>query len=128
MPEITPDPVTELRDAARLMRERAQAATSGPWETPPECPGEITYGYRREGSSHIATWIATIDVSDEDISEAELGANAEHIASMHPGVALAVADWLDRFADPFYCYGPAEFGHALAVARAYLAEVPGDES
>lgn len=47
-------------------------------------------------------------------------ADAQYVASMHPQVALAVADWLDRFADPVYCYGPAEFDHALAIARAYL--------
>jgi hypothetical protein len=47
-------------------------------------------------------------------------ADADHAAGMHPGVALAVADWLDRFGDKLYCYGPREFDHALAIARAYL--------
>jgi hypothetical protein len=41
----------------------------------------------------------------------------------HPRPAFwsALADWLDRFSDKLYCYGPAEFDHALAIARAYLA-------
>ena len=33
-------------------------------------------------------------------------ADAEYVASMHPLVALAVADWLDRFSEMSYCYGP----------------------
>ena len=52
--------------------------------------------------------------------------DADYIAGMHPPVALAVADWLDRFSDRSYCYGPAEFDHALAIARAYLGETPND--
>lgn len=134
----TTDPVADLRAAAKLMRERASLATPGPWGTPAECPGEITYGYHRVGDRHVATWIATIDVSDEDISEAELAANGEHIASWHPLVALAVADWLDErarelddmAAGPYGQAGAAfvagDFGGdidpALRVARAYLGE------
>ena len=59
-------------------------------------------------------------------------ADMRHIASWHPAVALAVADWLDAVAEAWPISEPdyglsvrAEaVGHrqALAVARAYLGE------
>ena len=65
--------------------------------------------------------------------------NAEHIASWHPAVALAVAGWLDTAGADIWAHGPlCECGTscdacddnpwepharaALAVARAYLGE------
>lgn len=108
-----------LRRAASLMRERAKAATSGPWEFRPrrgfesvrDNPATIgfvdTAGYfvmLREG-----TWA----------TEGDMG----YLASWHPAVALAVADWLESVVDD----GNADFDlinsegwSALAVARAYL--------
>jgi hypothetical protein len=51
--------------------------------------------------------------------------NAEHIASWHPVVALAVADWLDGVAQAIENwergYGPSpDQSHAYAVARSYI--------
>lgn len=79
-----------LRKAASLMRERAEAATPGPW--------------------------------------IPFDADADHIASWHPAVALAVADWLDATADDWdRSTAPIPVSDirldaraALAVARAYL--------
>lgn len=99
-----------LRQAAALMRERAEGATPGPWwqsgawfdddGTPMPMVG---YG------STGADWVArTRDWSKGD---------AKHIALWHPAVALAVADWLDYEAS-----WSAPPTHALAVARAYLGE------
>lgn len=98
------------------MRERAEAATPGPWEA------------RHGGYS----WIALYDDEDsipegESLPSFEPGgsatpADAEHIASWHPAVALAVADWLDAAAD----HADATGGHcvcddaALAVANVFL--------
>lgn len=112
-----------LREAAAKMRERAEAATPGPWEA------------RHGGYS----WIALYDDEDsipegESLPSFEPGgsatpADAEHIASWHPAVALAVADWLERAADEPWCCDECKFGPdhpenvahgALAVARAYL--------
>jgi hypothetical protein len=55
----------------------------------------------------------------------ERGANAQHIASWDPAVALTVADWLDEEAaacDEITAQGytPSP-GKALAVARAFMA-------
>ena len=92
-----------LREAAALMRERAEAARPDhPWYD----RGDIAEGMA-----------AFTDSGDEPHID------AEHIASWHPAVALAVADWLDETAkdlDALMTYG----GHvpALVVARAYLGE------
>lgn len=103
------------------MRTRAGTATPGPWEAPLD--SEVTYGYHREGSRHVATWVATCNLGDEDESEGRDIANAEYIASWHPLVALAVADWLETEAHMADRRGNSVEGqtfHALAVARAYL--------
>lgn len=116
-------PAAVLRRAAALMRERAGAATPGPWEHPLDY--DVTHGYRREGSVHVATWIASCDAGDGDISDEQAMANADHIASWHPGVALAVADWLDTVittTERFPVTGSGTIHAALRIARAYLGE------
>jgi hypothetical protein len=97
-------PSEELRQAAKLMRERAEAATEGPWRAK----------RHRDRRSYVsscsgACWDVAYPLTED----------ARHIAGMHPGVALAVADWLDRLADPVYCYSPGEYDAALNIARAY---------
>ena len=96
------DELQVLREAARLMRERAEAATPGGprWESAPDEWGSVRYIFPADSDSAIASVPAVAD--------------AEHIASWHPDVALAVADLLDVLADP------ADMPAALAVARAYL--------
>jgi hypothetical protein len=104
-----------LRKAAALMRERAEAATSGPWALA-SVSGQGFAVHRGEHTT-VSLFSASYD--------------AEHIASWHPAVALAVADWLeaeavahsgeifdDWDAATACCRMPA----ALAVARAYLGE------
>lgn len=95
-----------LREAAAKMRERAEAATPGPWayyEHSIIRPAELKDG---RAPSYSAAY------HRED---------AEHIASWHPTVALAVADWLDDEAEWLEAGSTAEDNPALAVARAYLA-------
>ena len=122
---MTENPAEILRRAAALMRERAQAATEGPSEHP--LPNEVTFGYHQDGSRHTATWIATTDAGDE-IGEDGENANADHIASWHPVVALAVADLLDKFAwmgeMDEDLLGRVGCDEVIALARAYLNEVP----
>ena len=69
-----------LREAAALMRERAEAAT---WTDAPWGVDEIG-----------AVWAQEADGQSVPISSRSTDENAEHIASWHPAVALAVADWL----------------------------------
>jgi hypothetical protein len=105
-------PAEEIRAAATLMRQRATEATPGSWT-----------GWFRPGTPGLEL-TATCDryfVRVGALNVAQAGhADCEHIIGMHPVFALAVADWLDRFSNELYCYGPAEHEHALAIARAYL--------
>lgn len=88
----------ELRQAAALMRERAEAAPDDM-----ATPSDMT-GWACDGS-----WIVDYD---------ERAAN--HFAHWHPAVALAVADWLDTEANHVESGYGQRGGQALAVARAYL--------
>lgn len=75
--------------------------------------------------------VGTAGITDGREPEKER-ADADHISSWDPAVALAVADWLEQFAEtmeaardfpgvsPDHLSGAAA---ALAVARAYLGEV-----
>ena len=93
-----------LRRAAALMRERAEAASDGPWSN------------RRGPAEHV------IDAWDVPIATVDTRENRRHIASWHPAVALAVADWLEQVAEdgPFLTAQVKD--KAATVASAYLGE------
>jgi hypothetical protein len=83
-----------LRQAASLMRERAEAATPSPWARGIEfaAPSEVWH----EGDAETLMVCDTADAYSAENRPGELALeDAEHIASWHPAVALAVADWLD---------------------------------
>lgn len=73
--------VDVLREAATLVRGRAEAATPGPW---------TIVG----GGDCVAPVGIMVAPDDGGIADSD----AAHIATWHPGVAVAVADWLDRLA------------------------------
>lgn len=85
-----------LRQAATLLRERAEAATPGPWRSEPKprradvrgLPENTSYDYRGDSVATAAS--------------GEFGAcrpeDAAFIATMDPTVSLAVAAWLDDMA------------------------------
>lgn len=110
--------VETLRKAAALMRERAQAATQGRWET---------HGDGWPGST---SWVRSD--SGEEVVFSEYyrptdGPDGVHIASWDPTVALLVADGLEAHADTVeamsqFAGGPVPARPWLAVARAYLRE------
>lgn len=111
-----------LRRAATLMRERAEAATftRSPW------------GVDEVG----AVWAQEADGQHVPISRQSTDRDAEHIASWHPAVALAVAKAMDDVAQAWEISDgwardldddPIRFedtvdGGWLKVARAYLGE------
>lgn len=116
-----------LREAAALMRQRAEAATPGPWER--------RWGFPAYVSGPGPTVTINDLTGDTEIED------AEHIASWHPAVALAVADWLDAaYADWHHSEHSLSAasvramsggqnlpdGMALAVARAYLGRSADD--
>ena len=106
----------ELRSAASTLRRTAEQATPGPWAP---ADGSIPYGHR-VGTADQTDWVAWTGAITEERSEAD----AAHIATMHPGVSNALADWLDLFAatefDPEADVMETDRRHecALAVARA----------
>jgi hypothetical protein len=109
-------PAEELQLAAKQLRERASAATPGPWQH--MCLGSegcLVLRKKRTIREHGHNRVARFGQKDWQADHAD----AEYVAGMHPGVALALADWLDGeaaviggFRDP----DPLP----LAVARAYL--------
>lgn len=101
--------VDELRRAATLIRERARAATAGPWAVERDDEGMFT----TVQSVQVVGWEGEIaQVHTPDPSWPDF----DHIASWHPGVALAVADWLDAAHEQT----GAMPSIALVVARTYL--------
>lgn len=104
-----------LRRAAALMRERAEAATPGPWLVEDD---EIEFNVLVDEGGPGVMYVAR--QFNQGHSEGER--DAEHVASWHPDVALAVADWLDIAAIVVERTGePTEMVRgALAVATAYL--------
>ena len=96
--------VQRLRDAAQLMRNRANAAVPSPWEAVEGANG--SWWVERPNTADIA-----IDLHRE---------NAVHIAGMHPDVARAVADLLDAELD--HPFGPSE--QAITLAEVYLGDDP----
>lgn len=118
-------PAETLRKAAKLMRERAGAATPGPWHA--HSSGDVCDDWFVTSRDYGLVSTGINDGPDDSLVLVERDQrDAAHIASWHPGAALAVADWLEslsgiewieREPPPF-----VELTHALNVARAYLGE------
>ena len=106
-----------LRRAASLMRERAEAAEkvhASPWF--PMGAKSVAYPMTKRMSGTVA------DTFPRGGSKMQADTTA-HIASWHPAVALAVADWLDAQAERAEIgFAGKVYEQALAVARAYLGE------
>ena len=88
-----------LREAAKVLRERAEAATPGPWQH-----GEDWAAISADSDSVVhAYYQRPCEACGNDIyDEASVAVSvmdAAYIATMHPGVGLALADWLDAEAD-----------------------------
>jgi len=99
-------PADTLRTAATRLREAATAATDGPWSwnrwhsstCPTNCDDPACFLllvgslYGMVGSADVdRPEVFAVERSVQDGGEAD----AAYIALMHPGVGLALADWLD---------------------------------
>lgn len=107
--------VDVLREAAALMRERAEAALSYPeWAWKAE---------RSMVAAGFETTAVSIPEADESVFEDRYCsiADAAHIASWHPAVAMAVAEWLEVTARDVGTSSLA-FHAATAAATAYLGD------
>lgn len=123
-----------LQRAASLMRERAEAArNNNPWMVDSDRPN-VVLDPDKPGNDWDGLMVCEVPLADDGLVDFP---TVEHIASWHPAVALAVADWLESVAGA--CSPPvpesaldvvdagrmitdADAKHALAVARAYLGE------
>jgi hypothetical protein len=110
-------PAQTLRAAAQTLRNLATAADAinpSPWEprrTHPTIPDSDFY----------RLWAADRTPLLHGGRPFVLGPIAQYTAAMHPGVGLALAEWLDSAAEDAEMVGPDH--HALATARAILGEV-----
>lgn len=127
-------PADQLTAAAKLLRERATAdyVTSGPWIVH-EANGFLRVDNDRDTTRKAWTVKTGADLAEENRD------TAEYIALMHPGVGLALADWLDREAAIWndlettkaelgpkglkLTWGLSTHAEALAVARQILGQV-----
>lgn len=115
-----------LRRAAALMRERATAATPGPWHVCESPEWHEDSDQAICGPSHEPTALMAEEWYEDEDGEPTAAIDAHHIASWHPAVALTVAVWLESHADIHTLRACDERlvapCPALAVARAYLRE------
>lgn len=113
-------PADLIRRAAAMVRERATAATPGPW-TAHLLPAD-------EHHRHPAHWVKAeypdgAAVSSEVVADCPWRqADADWIATMHPGVGPALAAWLEQAADALTGTDVPDNEPALATARALLGE------
>ena len=117
-------PADELRAAAAKIRDLTAETTGAPWTT---SWSEQQYEVKSpSGIDPIAEWTYAIATWEPEASEqrAECDtADADWIATMHPGIGTALAAWLESAARDAREIGPDP--HALAVARAVLGTPDG---
>jgi hypothetical protein len=120
---MTDDPAALLRAAAQHLRSLSQAATPGPWRQHDTHLGQ--YGHTatvlsgERNTTELRAWLPTMSQESWDETR-NVWADAAYIATMHPGVGKALADWLDAAAEDAEMIGPDP--HALTTARQILAE------
>lgn len=112
---------TVLREAARLMHERADDAMHhdakyepGRWMTEHHDSQYHSEPHR----AHIAEDRKGVYWS---VAHEVYIPIAEHMAGLDPATALRISAWLDRAARRWWIFPDR---YALAVARAYLEEIP----
>jgi hypothetical protein len=136
------EPSQELREAAKLMRERAEAGTPGPWERPldtrhknfvmaalPEgeqgshtdgmIPAEFSSHKgptgRYAGQRERVGIVSAAIWSIGGFVRKRSGRDLDYIASMHPTVTLAIAKLLEARAAEYDGYASGPYGEAGAA-------------
>lgn len=99
---------SELKAAAAKIRATAGAADHGPWEVGPRHGGHDTAVFIKQTGDPGIDWVgstrhylegATKVFASQVANKTRFRENANHVALWHPGVALLVADVLDKLAD-----------------------------
>ncbi len=82
----------ELHAAAERLRRLAGAATAGPWAWRTDQPGQFQLVHPHQ----IAGFpVHPLNVLKANNAWPPTDADAAYIAAMHPGVGMALAEWLD---------------------------------
>ena len=127
----------KLRQAAKVLRERAEKATPGPWGVANEIDGvragQPTVVVATRPGDRYARRVVSVGQTRPHLRPS--APNVAYIATMHPGVGLALAKWLDDLAagwqwdegEPVYDPGGHEITldesmdtHPLAIADLIL--------
>ncbi len=120
----------DLRSAAKVLRERAEAATPGPWEHTEHGPGGSF-----AGCGQVITWGEGVEAGDIAGPSGDLfprggyspREDMAYIATVHPGVGLALAQLLDEHADSVEEDGgqvvTSSVDQAVKLARLILGRV-----
>jgi hypothetical protein len=128
-------PAAELLAAAEKLRSLATAVPTEDWGTRPwhveecsdtdtmeSCPCIVAQGEYKEFDQPQIPPV-------QYVADAETREHAEYIAAMHPGVGLALADWLENMARTVDAvadkYEPDPGSHWLAPALAVARQVLG---
>ncbi len=138
---MTETPADTIRRAATLMRARATKATPGPWRAPDitvTAGPDAYWGIYADEQQEIEVAAVHVPLHDTPSREEIQFHNADHIAAMHPGVAVAIADQWDAVGTEMAYWNGFEDEHgrilqcligpktewttALAAARTYLGE------
>ncbi|MGV9271497.1 hypothetical protein ACWDRR_43425 [Kitasatospora sp. NPDC003701] len=135
---MTRQPAALLTAAAAKLR----AAVSAPYVQPGPWVVHQANGFLRVDDDRDTTREAWTVKSGADLAEENRG-TAEYIALMHPGVGLALADWLEREAEIWTAcetakaevapkgyklsWGINTHAEALAVARTVLGQDGGQQ-
>lgn len=98
----------ELRRAAATLRNRAEAATPGPWR-PEYSKGSGDCVLDAESTNCLDSVARTTHFRS--------GLDAAYIATVHPAVGLALADWLDEGANGYLIERGYMSDKALDIAR-----------
>lgn len=128
-----------LRQASTILRERAEDATPGPWDSEHHIGEEILVNagtartqWREVRGVRLGTapssWKSTDRILERGADDAfeepediqQWAADADYIATMHPGVGLALANWLYAVAHNWDAQSTGLQADATDVARQIL--------
>ena len=113
-----------LRAAAARIREVAGAATTGPWRDSATVAGTrysaLVSDVQPAGRPAGGGWDDTSGYGGYLVAESMVAGDRVHIATWHPLVALAVANWLDTEARFSETVSDELSSQALAVANLIL--------
>jgi hypothetical protein len=124
-------PATEFHEAAELLREAASNATPGPWR--PHDTHLLDHGGHTAtvmtdradlNGSELIAWVPTM--SNEPWDETRNAwRNAGWMAFMHPGVGIALAEWMDAMAVWAREYPEMAHDHDRPACEDYACDVMG---